>query len=137
MNSIRRSLIALALIGASASATAQLVVVANPGVSFNTLPRAELNRLFLGITTSYPDGSAAAPIDAKGEDRNTFDVNILKRTPDQMYKYWARMIFSGKALPPREVDARDVKSVIAQTPGAIGYLDSSQVDGSVKVIAVQ
>lgn len=133
---IKYGLCALGLLLVSSLASAELVVVANPGVKFGSIPRSQLNRLFLGQSSSFPDGSHALPLDAEGEQRNAFYQAILKKSPTQMEKYWARMIFTGKEQPPRQVRSRDVKSVVAETAGAISYLDSSQVDGSVKVITV-
>ena len=65
------------------------------------------------------------------------DTAKVKKTPEQVEKYWARMIFTGKAQPPREIKISDVKSLVAETPGAISYLDSSKVDGSLKIVRVE
>jgi len=118
------------------AASAELVVVANKSVAVSSMKRAELSRIFLGQSGSFPDGSTAVPLDVSGDYRSRFYRDVLKRQPDQIEKYWARMIFTGKAQPPREVKLRDVKSLVAETPGAISYLDKSQVDASVKVIRV-
>lgn len=126
----------LALLAASATASADLVVVANPGVHFSSLPRAQLGRIFLGQANSFPDGGQAQPLDISGAQRNAFYQDVLKRAPDQIEKYWARMIFTGKALPPRQVRPAEVKALVADNPGAISYMDSAQVDASVKVISI-
>jgi len=128
--------IALSLLLASTSALADLVVIAHPSSPLSSLPQSQLSRLFLGQSASFPDGSRAVPLDVEGDNRSRFYRDVLKRQPDQIEKYWARMIFTGKAQPPREVKLRDVKSLVAETPGAISYLDKSQVDASVKVIRV-
>jgi hypothetical protein len=45
------------------------------------------------------------------------------------------MVFTGKGTPPKEVaDDAAVKSFVATTPGAVGYIDESKVDASVKVL---
>jgi len=52
-----------------------------------------------------------------------------------MKAYWSKMIFSGKAAPPAVFDNdAAVKSWVASNTDGIGYIDSSQVDVSVKVI---
>lgn len=117
-------------------AYAEMVVVANPQVAGNSIPRSELRRLFLGQTSNFPNGSHAVPIDASGDHRNAFYQGILKKAPEQVSNYWARMIFTGKATPPQQVNPKDVKAMVSSTAGAISYIDSSQVDGSVKVMAV-
>lgn len=115
---------------------AEMVVVANPHVAENSIPRSELRRLFLGQSNTLQSGSHAVAIDVAGDYRNAFYQGVLKKTPEQMASYWARMIFTGKGAPPQQVSVKEVKGLVANTPGAISYLDSSQVDSSVKVLSV-
>lgn len=133
---IRTLLIASALLLGSSLAQAELVVVANPASGISSLPLSQLNRIFLGQSGVYADGKPAIALDVSGGSRDQFYRDILKKTPEQIEKYWARMIFTGKAQPPREVRPADVKSIVADTPGAISYIDSSKVDGSVKVVRI-
>ena len=45
------------------------------------------------------------------------------------------MLFSSKAKPPKVLaDAEEVKAMIAKNPHAIAYIDSSDVDASIKVV---
>ncbi|HET8730361.1 MAG TPA: hypothetical protein VFM34_04555 [Moraxellaceae bacterium] len=131
--------ILLALIAAFSmqAAFADLVVVANPGVKSSSISMAQLTKIFLGQGNAYSDGSTAVPLDVNGDYRNSFYSYVLKKSPTQLEKYWARMIFTGKAQPPRQVNAKDVKSLVAETPGAISYMDRASVDGSVKVLTVE
>ena len=128
--------LALSLLLASTSALADLVVIAHPSSPLSSLPQSQLSRLFLGQSASFPDGSRAVPLDVEGDNRSRFYRDVLKRQPDQIEKYWARMIFTGKAQPPREVRVQEVRNVVAETRGAVSYLDKSQVDDSMKVIAI-
>lgn len=125
-----------ALLLITTTAHADLVIVGNPKSSVTSISLSQLSRLFLGQAKTFSNGTAAMPMDVSGGSREQFYRDVLKRQPAQVEKYWARMIFTGKAQPPREVRAGDVKALVAETPGAISYLDSSKVDGSVKVIAV-
>lgn len=129
-------LFAIASLLGLGTAHAELVMVANPTVKFSSLSQNDLSRLFLGQTGRFPDGSVAIALNASGDGKGSFYRQVLQKSPEQMEKYWARMIFTGRAQPPREVSPREVKSVVATTPGAIGYIDSNQVDASVKVIQV-
>ena len=48
---------------------------------------------------------------------------------------WARLTFSGKGVPPKELpNSADVKKFVAGNPNAIGYIEKSAVDASVKVV---
>lgn len=52
-----------------------------------------------------------------------------------MKALWTRLIFTGKAKPPKEVASdADLKKAVAADPKAIGYIKKSEVDGSVKVV---
>jgi ABC-type phosphate transport system substrate-binding protein len=134
---MKKLLTLLLITCASTLASAEMVVIANPSVSINSLAAAQLSRLFLGQSNVYADGSRAVPLDTSGDSRSQFYRDILKRQPEQVEKYWARMIFTGKAQPPREVRVADIKSVVAETPGAIAYIERSKVDSSVKVLKIE
>jgi len=48
------------------------------------------------------------------------------------------MIFSGKGIPPESFEQPEkLKEAVASHPNAIGFLDRSMVDESVRVIAIQ
>lgn len=128
-------LAALALASAG-SAAAEIVVIAHPAVGLASLSTAQVSRLFLGQTDQLPNGAKAIPLSVAGDAEDQFSREILKKSPEQIEKYWARMIFTGKARQPRQVKAGDVRTTVASTPGAISYIDRSQVDASVKVIHV-
>jgi ABC-type phosphate transport system substrate-binding protein len=131
-----RFLLGAAALSLSAFAQAELVLIANPGIGVSSLTQSQVSRLFFGQTEQLPNGSRAVPVDVAGAAKDQFSQQVLKKSPEQVEKYWARMIFTGKAKPPREVKPGDVKAVVASTPGALSYVDKSQVDGSVKVISV-
>ncbi len=44
-------------------------------------------------------------------------------------------MFSGKATPPKELgSSAEVKKFVAANPDAIGYIEKSALDGSVKAV---
>ncbi|MDF2447034.1 MAG: phosphate transporter substrate-binding protein [Moraxellaceae bacterium] len=131
-----RFLMATGLLSLAAAAQGELVMVANPGISVGKLPLSQVSRIFLGQTEQLPDGSKAVPLNVSGATEDEFAREILKKSPEQIERYWARMVFTGKAKPPRTIKRDEVKALVASTPGAISYLDRSQVDGSVKIIAI-
>lgn len=131
-----RILASIFLLGVSALTQAEQVLVANPGIGITSLPRAQVSRLFFGITDTLPSGARAVPLDVAGPAKDEFSRTVLKKSPEEVERYWARMTFTGKAKPPREVRPGDVKAVVTATPGAISYLNSDQVDSSVLVIEI-
>ncbi|GAC1375318.1 MAG: hypothetical protein NVS3B3_11760 [Aquirhabdus sp.] len=129
-------IITLYLMIHATAASAELVVVANPHVGFDHLKQGELRRIFLGQTSKFPNGEIAEPLDVSGDYRNAFYQSILNKTPEQVETYWAKMIFTGKAEPARQVRPQEVKQEIAESSSAISYMDRSQADASVKIISI-
>ena len=64
------------------------------------------------------------------------DKKVLEKEPTQVQAIWARIVFTGKGKPPKEVKTSDeVKKAIRENVNAIGYIEKSAVDDTVKVIA--
>lgn len=133
---IRDTVLALGLMLTCVPAFADLVVVANPAVKFKSLHHNELTRLFLGLVSTFPDGSRAMPVDIQGDTRKQFYQVVLGRDPEQVEKYWVHRIFTSSQLPPRRVRLYRAKQIVARSEAAISYMDRADVDGSVKVIAI-
>ena len=47
---------------------------------------------------------------------------------------WSKLVFTGKVSPPKELDAAQVVTTVAADPNAIGYVDKTFVNMTVKVI---
>ena len=96
--------------------------------------------IFLGKTSRFPDGSIAMPVD-QGEDspvRDRFYAQFTGKSPAQVKAYWSKIIFTGRGQPPRQAaDSTEVKRIVSDNPHAIGYIDASQVDSSVRVLAAR
>lgn len=121
----------------SGSALADIAVVVNPA-NTNAVSADDLNRLFLGRASSFADGSKATPLNmAEGKPaRDEFDSKVLNRSAAQLKAYWSKLVFTGKGTPPKELaDDAAVKAAVAADSSAIGYISSSSVDSSVKVVA--
>lgn len=136
MMNFSRVLLIIAGLLLSASAFAEYVVIVNPG---NTSPieKKDLENLYLGKTKAFPNGNSAHPVNQQeaAAIRTAFDTNIVGKTGSQMKSYWAKLVFTGKAVPIKEVASdAEVISTVANDPAAIGYIDSKNVDGSVKVV---
>jgi len=121
----------------SLTSIAETVVVVHPSNNESALGIKVVKKLFLVKTSSFPGGGKATPADQpEGSGiRSSFYKNVAGKNDAQMKSYWSKMIFSGKASPPIIVnDDAAIKSWVASNPNGIGYIDSSQVDTSVKVV---
>ena len=133
-----RSAAAMTLFVAFNSA-ADLAVVVNPGNGLTEISVKDAQRLYLGKTGKFPGGGKAEVFDQSGGEgsRAVFYEKVVGKSESQAKSYWSKQIFTGKGTPPEEVGGDgDVKAKVSANPNAIGYMDASQVDGSVKTVLV-
>jgi len=118
------------------TAQAEIVVVVNKA-NQATLSKNDVARIFLGKMKSYSSGGSVTPvnIDRKHKLRGEFNKKALNKSSSQVKAYWSKLVFSGKGTPPKEFasDAK-VKAFIAANPDAIGYIDRTSLDDSVKSV---
>ncbi|MFC3033833.1 phosphate ABC transporter substrate-binding protein [Pseudoalteromonas fenneropenaei] len=135
---LKHSLSILALLTAllSASAQAGVAVIVHPS-NDSALDVAAINRIFTGKEKAFTNGNKVIPIgqEATSPATDEFNEKVLNKTAAQLKAYWSKLVFTGKGTPPKEVsnDAEVIK-LVAANPDTIGYVSSSAVDGSVKVI---
>ncbi len=113
---------------------AEFAVIVHPSNNIQLSPK-DIQRIFLGQSKSFSNNLPVIPVDQPiGMDiRKKFSEKLLKKSNQQIKAYWARQIFTGKGLPPKELTpARLVKEFVAQNKNAIGYIDADLLDTSVK-----
>lgn len=96
-----------------------------------------LRKIFLAKTKLFPSGENAVMVGQKtGSDiRKEFLKKLLNKSEKQMNAYWSRLIFTGKALPPKAIGSdAEVKRLVSENPALIGYIDAESVDDSVRVV---
>lgn len=136
---LRALLWVLGLFCAQAALADDLVVVTSANSPIAGLTRNQVRNIFLGRTATLPDGQTATPIDQPETSplRNTFYLEVTNRTASEAKAYWARLAFTGRGMPPLEAEnSDDVKKKLNSIPGAIGYINKSELDDSVKVLLV-
>jgi ABC-type phosphate transport system substrate-binding protein len=130
-------ILGLILSTASAASIADVVTVVSAKSTITDLSKSQVADIFLGRVTHFPNGAPAVPIDqAEGaSDRDAFYDKIAGKSPAQIKGYWSKIIFTGRGQPPPTVsNGVEVKKRIIENPAAIGYIDRTLVDGSVRVI---
>jgi len=125
----RPLLIAMVLANFGIAQATDIVVVGHPSAA--ALTKDQVADIYTGKS------QAAAPIDQPDSAavRADFYKKVTGKDLPQVKAIWSRLTFSGKGQPPKEViDSAAVKKVIAADPKAIGYIEKSAVDASVKVL---
>lgn len=116
------------------SSLAEVVLVVHPDNN-SELSKQSVKRLFLGKTNKFADGKEALPINQVPSStvRNTFDSGTLGRNSSQVSAHWSKLVFTGKGIPPKEVENdAAVIAIVADNKSAVGYVDSGAVTAAVK-----
>ncbi len=131
------ALVALVLLAPCAQAGE--VVVTGAKSPLGALSEDQVRDLYLGHISSRPDGRNAILLDQPQSSplRDEFYLKVTNRSAAQARAQWAKLYFTGRGTPPREArDSADIKRILNSTPGAIGYIEESALDSSVRVIFV-
>jgi len=132
---MKNNIIAAALMAALGAvalpASAEVVVIVSQKNPASRMFSEQASQFFLGKSNLFtpvdlPESSAVrAEFYKKMADKDTAQVKAL----------WSKLVFTGKATAPKEyASAAEVKKAVAADPKAIGYIEKSAVDDTVKVI---
>ncbi|WP_374586593.1 hypothetical protein [Pseudoduganella sp.] len=124
-------LLAAALCSAALPAlAAEIVVIVNPKNPATRMFSEQAAQFFLGKSTLF------TPIEhTEGPLRNEFSQKVLGKDSAQVKSQWSKLVFTGKGTAPKEyASSAEVKKAVAADVQAIGYIEKSAVDDSVKVI---
>ncbi len=134
-NSLKFLLLILSSLAVHAYAEVVVVVSArNPVTSLNAEQTA---KIFLGKVVTFPDQRTAIPIDQPEGSaiRDEFYAKVAHKNSSQLTAYWAKIIFTGDGRPPQLITGDvAVRKAIAGNPNAIGYIDRSAVNHSVRIV---
>ena len=123
-------LVLLAQIGGLKPASTPIQVIVNRESAVSSMPRAEVSAIFMKRVKAWEPVEQAAL-------REAFSKQIHGKSGAYVRRYWQRLIFAGRAIPPRELPSDEaVVQFVKSNRGAIGYVSSGAAVDNVKVIAV-
>jgi ABC-type phosphate transport system substrate-binding protein len=98
--------VGLAINLASATAVADVVAVVSAKSTVTALSKTQLEDIFLGRVSHFPNGQRAVPIDQTDGSaaREQFYTRLAGRTPAQMKAYWSKIIFTGRGFRRRRTE---------------------------------
>lgn len=111
-------------------AQADVVVVVGANSAVGSLSKDQVADIFSG------KGGGKVPLDSSNSAiREEFYTKVTGKSAAQMKAFWAQQAFSGKGNPPKSLAGDDeVKKALAADANAVGYIDKSKVDASVKAV---
>tara|TARA_R110001606_G_scaffold395664_1_gene568369 strand:- start:52389 stop:52811 length:423 start_codon:yes stop_codon:yes gene_type:complete len=117
---------------------AEVIVVANKDNQMRMLTKKQVIDIYMGRTSLFPNGEPALPIDQHADSsiRKLFYHNLVNKTVSEINAYWARLLFSGRATPPRMVDSvASVINYIKNNKSAIAYIRRENLTDDVRIIS--
>lgn len=137
---LRRTLLCILLLTfiPTGGALADIVIIVHPD-NEAAIDAKVVQRIFLGKEKKFSDGKETLPINQadKSASRGQFDSDVLGRNTNQVLAHWSKLVFTGKGIPPKEVDNDEaVVAIVADNKNAIGYVDRSAATNAVKIIAL-
>lgn len=133
---MKKSMLALvfAVFLKSSHAFADVVVIAHSGVP--KMDSKTVAKIYTGKLISV-GGVNVTPVCLKNKNlRNKFLQNFVGLDEEKYVAYWTVRRYIGKGIPPRELSSVDeMIKYVQSTPGAIGYIDDSDLRPGVNVVA--
>ncbi|MBX3631131.1 MAG: phosphate ABC transporter substrate-binding protein [Nitrosomonas sp.] len=116
---------------------ADIVVIVNPRSNITALTQHQIIDIYMGRNPGLSGGQKLQPYDQAADSsiRTDFYYGITGKPASAINAYWARLLFTGRASPPKLVaDNREMLSIIEKDPMAIGYLDERDLNERVTVV---
>jgi ABC-type phosphate transport system substrate-binding protein len=115
-------------------------VIVHPKNPLSSASKDLLTDAFLKRKTQWDHGEAIRPVDLRADSatRRKFSEVVLRRSVEAVRSYWQQRVFSGRGVPPPELDSdQAVVDYVLKYPGAVGYVSGSASLREAKVVAVR
>ena len=115
-------------------------LIVHPQSLVTTLDRRFVEDVFLKKVKTWSTGEVIRPVDL-GPDSNTrrrFTEEVLRRPLAAVRAYWQQRIFSGRDVPPPELDTdQQVIDYVMRYAGAIGYVSGTTPLDGPRVVTIR
>jgi ABC-type phosphate transport system substrate-binding protein len=112
-------------------ARADIVVIVSAQSNTRTLSFEQISRIFQGKSNMMTPVDLSRP----SRIRDDFYTKVVAVDEADVMAEWSRLVFTGKAHAPKQFPSgAEVVTAVAADPTLIGYVDSSFVNMTVKVI---
>lgn len=125
------------LLSAPVAAADYYIVVSEKNAT-RSLSAQEALHIFMGRTRSFPDGVPATSYElADAPQRAGFYRTLADMSLAQVTSYWARLMFSGRNLPPQQVHGQaSLLETVRRDPHAITWLPAPPTESGLRTVLV-
>lgn len=122
-----------------ASSALATEVVTHPAVPMDQLTVNQLRGIYSMRQQKWPDGTAVRVfvLPAKNRVHQTFAKEKLQMFPYQLDRIWQKITYSGLGSAPVVLSSeQQMREMVSNTEGAIGYIENPDELSTLKVIRV-
>jgi ABC-type phosphate transport system substrate-binding protein len=139
---LRAVVLGLCMLVSAGTARAEPVlrVIANAKNPVTRVDRHFLVDAFLKKRSRWDDDRPIEPVDLPQQSavREKFTHDMLGRDVAAVRRYWAQLVFSGRGVPPPELETEaEIVKYVAGHAGAIGYVSGTGALDGVKVLEIE
>ena len=112
------------------------VVAVSKDSTINKLSKHDIAKLFLSKIKNFPNGEKAIPIEINHKQSHIlFHKQVTNKNEKQLSRYWAKMIFTGRGIPPKRLEKMsDVIEFVTKNTNAITYIQRKYLPKSFKIV---
>lgn len=127
---------AAAFLAASLIAGAAPALIGNKNLAAEKIDQATLKAVLLGKKVAWDSaGRVTLAVLKGGPVAEEFLKANADMTVSAFNNHWRRLAMTGGGTAPKAFDKEeDLRKFVAETPGAIGFLDAASADASVAVL---
>lgn len=133
------AVLAVAGVALASDAEVRFHLVVHPENAVGSVDRQFLADVFLKKAIRWPDGEAIEPVDLRfgAPVRESFSRRVLRRSAAAIRSYWQQRIFTGRGVPPPELESDEaVLRYVRTHRGGVGYVSEAAAVTSANVISV-
>ena len=133
-------LISLFFAIAETKAESSYQIVTHPDVNEASISKNYLRAIFSMRLRTWPNGLIIKVFVLPDDNplHHSFSKEQLSLFPYQLLQSWDRLVFSGTGQAPTTVSSNEeMHAKIKNTPGAIGYIETSYIDDEIHVLQIK
>jgi ABC-type phosphate transport system substrate-binding protein len=111
-------------------------LIGNKNVAGEKLDAATLKSVFLGKKVAWDSaGRVTLAVLKSGAVADEFLQKTVEMNASAFNNHWRRLAMTGGGTAPKAFEKEeDLRKFVAETPGAIGFVDAANVDASVAAL---
>jgi ABC-type phosphate transport system substrate-binding protein len=120
----------------SASDFASPVLIGNKNVAAEKLDAATVKSIFLGKKVAWDGaGRITLAVLKGGPVAEEYFKSAVEMTASAFNNHWRRLAMTGGGTAPKSFEKEeDLRKFVAETPGAVGFVESTNADDSVVIL---